>query len=62
LAPASNLPGISHQAAFLNPFDKYLKDPKLTAASYDYQDFFPSLRQALTWNVNDGQISPAQDR
>jgi multiple sugar transport system substrate-binding protein len=41
----------------LEPLDKYLNDPKLTDASYDYQDFFPSLRAALTWKMKDGQIA-----
>ncbi len=42
----------------LEPLDTYLKDPKMTAADYDYEDFFPSLRSALTWKVEDGQIAP----
>ncbi|WP_245570219.1 ABC transporter substrate-binding protein [Bradyrhizobium ottawaense] len=42
----------------LEPLDSYLNDPKLTAAGYDYQDFFPALRDALTWKVKEGQIEP----
>ncbi|UEM11503.1 extracellular solute-binding protein [Bradyrhizobium barranii subsp. barranii] len=44
----------------LEPLDRYLNDPKLTSASYDYKDFFPALRDALTWQVNGGQIEPGQ--
>ncbi len=40
----------------LEPLDQYLNDPKLTDAGYDYEDFFPSLRAALTWAVEDGKI------
>ncbi len=42
----------------LEPLDRYLNDPKLTAAGYDYKDFFPALRDALTWKVKEGQIEP----
>ncbi|MGY3572824.1 MULTISPECIES: extracellular solute-binding protein [unclassified Bradyrhizobium] len=42
----------------LEPLDNYLNDPRLTAAGYDYQDFFPALRDALTWKVKEGQIEP----
>ncbi|ACC76411.1 extracellular solute-binding protein [Paraburkholderia caribensis] len=44
-------------AGLLEPLNKYLADPKLTEASYDYNDFFPALRSALTWTVKDGQIA-----
>ncbi|WP_244442019.1 ABC transporter substrate-binding protein [Bradyrhizobium diazoefficiens] len=44
----------------LEPLDRYLNDPKLTSASYDYKDFFPALRDALTWQVNGGQIEPGR--
>lgn len=44
----------------LEPLGKYLNDPKLTDASYDYNDFFPSLRSALTWKMVDGQIAPGE--
>lgn len=40
----------------LEPLDRYLNNPKLTSASYDYEDFFPALRDALTWQVDGGQI------
>lgn len=40
----------------LEPLDRYLNDPKLTSASYDYKDFFPALRDALTWEIKGGQI------
>ncbi|MFK4719499.1 multiple sugar transport system substrate-binding protein [Bradyrhizobium niftali] len=40
----------------LEPLDRYLNNPKLTSASYDYKDFFPALRDALTWQVDGGQI------
>ncbi|MGX1410395.1 hypothetical protein [Bradyrhizobium elkanii] len=42
----------------LEPLDRYLNDPKLTGVGYDYQDFFPALRNALTWKVKEGQIEP----
>jgi multiple sugar transport system substrate-binding protein len=44
----------------LEPLDNYLNDAKLTAADYDYDDFFPSLRAALTWKVENGQIAPGE--
>ncbi|MGY3238092.1 multiple sugar transport system substrate-binding protein [Bradyrhizobium sp. USDA 4472] len=40
----------------LEPLDRYLNHPKLTSETYDYKDFFPALREALTWQVNGGQI------
>ncbi|MCP3460454.1 extracellular solute-binding protein [Bradyrhizobium sp. CCGUVB23] len=40
----------------LEPLDRYLNDPKLTAATYDYKDFLPTLRDSLTWKVKEGQI------
>ncbi|GGI26051.1 MULTISPECIES: ABC transporter substrate-binding protein [Bradyrhizobium] len=40
----------------LEPLDRYLNDSKLTSAAYDYKDFFPALREALTWKVKEGQI------
>src|SRR5690606_23494784 len=44
----------------LEPLDQYLNDPKLTDAGYDYNDFFPSLRAALTWKMEDGQIAQGE--
>ncbi|MFW8695703.1 sugar ABC transporter substrate-binding protein, partial [Mesorhizobium japonicum] len=41
----------------LETLDKYLGDPKLTDAVYDFNDFFPSLRSALTWKLEDGQVA-----
>ncbi|MFH0301133.1 extracellular solute-binding protein [Bradyrhizobium sp. 31Argb] len=46
----------------LEPLDRYLTDPKLTASNYDYKDFFPALRDALTWKVTDGQIEAGSGR
>jgi len=43
----------------LEPLNKYLNDPKLTDSSYDYNDFYPALRSALTWTLKDGKISAA---
>lgn len=64
-SPAWDVVGTGIQPAWdlspsqlLEPLDGYLNDPKLTDASYDYQDFFPALRNALTWNLKDGQIEP----
>lgn len=42
----------------IEPLDAYLGDTKLTDSSYDYEDFFPSLRKALTWKMENGQIAP----
>ena len=44
-------------AGLLEPLNTYLKDPKLTDAGYDYDDFLPALRSALTWTVKDGKIA-----
>jgi multiple sugar transport system substrate-binding protein len=46
-------------AGLLEPLNKYLADPKLTDASYDYNDFFPALRGALTWKIQGDQIASA---
>lgn len=63
-SPAWDVVGTGIQPAWdlapgglLEPLDKYLNDPALTDAGYDYDDFFPSLRAALTWKVEDGQIA-----
>nr|WP_245493171.1 MULTISPECIES: hypothetical protein [unclassified Mesorhizobium] len=37
-----------------------MSDPKLTDAGYDYNDFFPSLRAALTWKMEAGQIATGE--
>lgn len=62
-SPAWDVVGTGIQPAWdlapgglLEPLDKYLNDPKLTDTEYDYNDFFPSLRAALTWKVEDGRI------
>jgi multiple sugar transport system substrate-binding protein len=44
-------------AGLLEPLNKYLADPKLTEAGYDYGDFFPALRSALTWSLKGDQIA-----
>lgn len=66
-SPAWDVVGTGIQPAWdltpggsLEPLDKYLNDPKLTDADYDYNDFFPSLRSALTWKLEDGQIAPGE--
>jgi multiple sugar transport system substrate-binding protein len=62
-SPAWDVVGTGIQPAWdfapgglLEPLDQYLNDTKLTDAGYDYNDFFPSLRAALTWKVENGQI------
>ncbi|MBZ9605550.1 extracellular solute-binding protein [Phyllobacterium chamaecytisi] len=66
-SPAWDVVGTGIQPAWdlapgglLEPLDQYLNDPKLTDAGYDYNDFFPSLRTALTWKVEDGQIATGE--
>ncbi len=66
-SPAWDVVGTGIQPAWdlapsgaLEPLDKYLNDPKLTDASYDYNDFFPALRSALTWKMQDGQIAAGE--
>ncbi|RWH94089.1 MAG: extracellular solute-binding protein [Mesorhizobium sp.] len=66
-SPAWDVVGTGIQPAWdlapggaLEPLDNYLNDPKLTDAGYDYNDFFPSLRSALTWKLEDGQIAPGE--
>jgi multiple sugar transport system substrate-binding protein len=44
-------------AGLLEPLNKYISDPKLTDAGYDYNDFFPALRSALTWKIQGDQIT-----
>jgi len=34
-------------AGWLEPLDKYLKDPSLTAADYDYEDIFPRVKAVI---------------
>lgn len=64
-SPAWDVVGTGIQPAWdltpggaLEPLNKYLEDPKLTASDYDYDDFFPALRSGLTWSIEDGQIKP----
>lgn len=66
-SPAWDVVGTGIQPAWdfapggsLEPLDSYLNDPKATDVSYDYNDFFPSLRKALTWKMEDGQIAPGE--
>jgi multiple sugar transport system substrate-binding protein len=63
-SPAWDVVGLGVQPAWdltpaglLEPLNKYLADPKLTDAGYDYDDFFPALRSALTWTVKGNQIA-----
>ncbi|WPE22795.1 Erythritol/L-threitol-binding protein (plasmid) [Shinella zoogloeoides] len=67
-SPAWDVVGTGIQPAWdlapsgaLEPLGKYLNDPALTDASYDYNDFFPALRSALTWEMEDGQIAAGGD-
>ncbi|WLR99658.1 ABC transporter substrate-binding protein [Shinella sumterensis] len=67
-SPAWDVVGTGIQPAWdlapsgaLEPLGKYLNDPALTDASYDYNDFFPALRSALTWKMEDGQIAAGGD-
>lgn len=43
-------------AGQLAPLKQYLDDPSMTNPDYDYEDFFPALRRAWTWDVADEQV------
>ena len=67
-SPAWDVIGIGIQPAWdltpggsLEPLDGYIKNPKLTDSDYDYGDFFPALRKALTWKNKDGQVVAGDD-
>ncbi len=45
----------------LAPLKGYINDPSMTNADYDYDDFFPSLRRAWTWDVNEEEIIDTPD-
>jgi multiple sugar transport system substrate-binding protein len=36
-----------HNAGWLEPLDKYLKDPSLTSPDFDYDDIFPRVRAVI---------------
>lgn len=38
------------KAGWVEPLDAYLKNPSLTSADYDLDDFFPALLEANRWN------------
>lgn len=64
-SPAWDVVGTGIQPAWdlggtLEPLNQYLDNPKLTDSGYDYKDIFPSLRSALTWKMEDGQIVPGE--
>lgn len=48
-------------AGQLAPLKAFLNDPALTSPDYDYEDFFPALRDAWTWDVAEEQIIPNPD-
>lgn len=40
----------------LAPLKAMIADPTKTNPEYDYEDFFPALREAWTWNVSEEEI------
>ena len=48
-------------AGQLEPLRAFIEDPSMTNAEYDYEDFFPALRRAWTWNVEEEKIIDSPD-
>lgn len=48
-------------AGQLAPLKAYLNDPAMTHPDYDYEDIFPALRSAWTWDVDGEQIIDTPD-
>ncbi|MFV0294376.1 MAG: ABC transporter substrate-binding protein [Paracoccus sp. (in: a-proteobacteria)] len=45
----------------LAPLRVFLDDPNMTNPDYDYEDFFPALRRAWTWDVEEETIIDTAD-
>jgi len=41
-------------AGWLQPLEPFVNDPKLTAADWDFKDFWPSLIDTVTWDKTPG--------
>ena len=48
-------------AGQLTPLTAFLEDPSMTSPDYDYEDIFPALRRAWTWNVEEEKIIDTPD-
>ena len=48
-------------AGQLAPLRALIEDPTMTNPEYDYEDFFPALRRAWTWNVGEEEIIDTPD-
>jgi multiple sugar transport system substrate-binding protein len=45
----------------LAPLKALINDPSMTSPDYDYEDFFPALRRAWTWDVGEEAIIDTPD-
>ena len=48
-------------AGQLTSLKAFLEDPSMTSPDYDYEDIFPALRRAWTWNVEEEKIIDTPD-
>ena len=48
-------------AGQLTPLKALIEDPSMTNPDFDYEDFFPALRRAWTWNVEEEKIIDTPD-
>jgi len=48
-------------AGQLTPLRGLIEDPSMTNPDFDYEDFFPALRRAWTWNVEEEKIIDTPD-